>query len=196
MRLAILGSTRGTNLKALVEAINTNELSAKIELVISDKPEALILEKARHFGLNSLLMDPKKLSRAAYDQQLSALLEEHKVELVVLIGYMRILSSEFVLTWENRIINIHPSLLPLYSGLMDLAVHQAVLDSADTESGCTVHFVTEEVDLGPIILQKKCPVFQTDNPEQLKSRVQQLEGLALVAALKKIYSERKANQLI
>ncbi|MBA2652196.1 MAG: phosphoribosylglycinamide formyltransferase [Tatlockia sp.] len=191
IRLAILGSTRGTNLNALVEAIDKKDLAATIELVISNKADALILEKAVNLGLEALFVDPKNLSRQAYNLQLSKLLSEHKVDLVVLIGYMSILSSHFVSDWPNKIINIHPSLLPAYSGLMDLAVHQAVLDAAESESGCTVHFVTEEVDSGPIILQKYCPVMKSDSAELLKARVQQLEGKALVEAIKIIAS--KAN---
>ena len=190
IRLAILGSTRGTNLNALIEAINTKELAATIELVVSNKADALILEKANNFGLEALFIDSKNLSRDAYDRQLSKLLKELKIDLIVLIGYMRILSSQFVFDWQNKIINIHPSLLPAYSGLMDLAVHQAVLDAAESKSGCTVHFVTEEVDSGPIILQESCPVMKSDTAELLKKRVQQLEGRALVQAIKIIADQR------
>lgn len=186
IRLAILGSTRGTNLTALVEAINKKELNASIELVIANKAEALILEKADNFALKTGFVDPQNLSPEAYDRLLSRILSEHHIDLVVLIGYMRILSPQFVLDWKNKIINIHPSLLPAYSGLMNLKVHQAVLEAAETETGCTVHFVTEEVDAGPIILQKKCPVLKEDGAETLKTRVQQLEGAALVEAIKKI----------
>lgn len=185
-RLAILGSTRGTNLSALVEAVNKKELNASIELVISNKPDALILERAASFGLQALFVDPKGLSRETYDQHLSQLLKECRIDLVVLIGYMRILSPLFVADWSNKIINIHPSLLPAYAGLMNLEVHQAVLDGGEAETGCTVHFVTEEVDAGPIILQKHCPVQEDDNAERLKERVQQLEGAALVEAIQKI----------
>ncbi|MBA3535091.1 MAG: phosphoribosylglycinamide formyltransferase [Tatlockia sp.] len=185
-RLAILGSTRGTNLNALVEAINKRQLNASIELVIANKGDAPILEKADNFNLKALFVDPQNLSREAYDQHLSRILSEHNIDLVVLVGYLRILSSQFVLAWQNKIINIHPSLLPAYSGLMNLGVHQAVLDAAETETGCTVHFVTEEVDAGPIILQKICPVLKEDKAETLKVRVQQMEGAALVEAIKKI----------
>jgi phosphoribosylglycinamide formyltransferase 1 len=186
MHLAILGSTRGTNLNALVEAINKKQLAASIELVISNKVDAFILQRALSFGLKTLFVDPKNLSRESYDRQLSTILSQHNIDLVVLIGYMRILSPQFVLDWENKIINIHPSLLPAYSGLMDLAVHQAVIDAAETKTGCSVHFVTEKVDSGPIILQKSCPVLNSDSAELLKARVQELEGKALVEAIKKI----------
>ncbi|CDZ77880.1 Phosphoribosylglycinamide formyltransferase [Legionella massiliensis] len=186
IRLAILGSTRGTNLTAIVEAINQKRLNASIELIISNKSNALILERAANFGLNALFVNPKGLSREDYDKHLSQILKESKIDLIVLIGYMRILSPLFVSDWEKKIINIHPSLLPAYSGLMNLDVHQAVLDAAETVTGCTVHVVNEEVDAGPIILQKSCPVLKDDTAESLKDRVQQLEGSALVEAIQKI----------
>ncbi|PWY55708.1 phosphoribosylglycinamide formyltransferase [Legionella qingyii] len=183
IRIAVLGSTRGTNLNALVAGIKHQRLSASIELVLSNKQDAPILEKAANFGIQSMFANPQGLSRMEFDAYLSGILKQHQIELVVLIGYMRILSAEFVSDWENKIINIHPSLLPAHAGLMNLDVHQAVLDAAEVETGCTVHFVTEQVDAGPIILQKKCPVLAGDTPERLKARVQELEGLALVEAI-------------
>lgn len=184
IRLAVLGSTRGTNLNGLVKAVNKNQLAASIELIISNKAEAPILARATHFGLKALFVDPKGLDSEDYDQRLSRLLVDHQIDLIILIGYMRILSAPFVLNWKNKIMNVHPSLLPAYAGLMNLKVHQAVLDAAETKTGCTVHFVTEEVDAGPIILQKHCPVLRGDTAELLQARVQQLEGLALIEAIK------------
>jgi phosphoribosylglycinamide formyltransferase 1 len=186
IHLAVLGSTRGTNLNALVEAIDKKHLAASIELVISNKANAPILAKAAHFGIKSVFANPKGLNREEFDCYLSNILRQHRVDLIVLIGYMRILSAEFVLNWENKIINIHPSLLPAYAGLMDLKVHAAVLAAADRETGCTVHFVSEQVDAGPIIIQKTCPVGTNDTAELLKSRVQALEGKVLVEAIKKL----------
>ncbi len=185
-RLAILGSTRGSNLDALVQAIEDKQLAATLEIVISNKADALILEKAARFNLKTCFVDSENLNREIYDQLLSEILLEHQIDLVVLIGYMRILSAPFVLAWKNKIINIHPSLLPKYSGLMNLKVHQAVLEAQEKQTGCTIHFVTDEVDSGPIILQKSCPVLTEDLPETLKARVQQLEGKALVEAIQKI----------
>lgn len=188
IRLAVLGSTRGTNLNALVEAINQDELAASIELVVSNKSDALILDRATGFGIKSFFANPQGLSREAFDRHLSQLLKQDKIELIVLIGYMRILSAEFVTEWQNKIINIHPSLLPAHAGLMNLEVHKAVLAASETETGCTVHFVTEEVDAGPVILQKKTAVLVHDTPETLRGRVQQLEGKTLVEAIKKVSS--------
>ncbi|MCW8470569.1 phosphoribosylglycinamide formyltransferase [Fluoribacter gormanii] len=196
IRIAVLGSTRGTNLSALVAAIKQQRLSASIELVLSNKEDAPILEKAANFGIQSMFANPQGLSRMEFDNYLSKILKQHQIELVVLIGYMRILSAEFVSDWENKIINIHPSLLPAHAGLMNLDVHQAVLDAAEVETGCTVHFVTEQVDAGPIILQKKCPVLAGDTPELLKVRVQELEGLALVEAIQIIATSDNTRALL
>ncbi|MCW8445364.1 phosphoribosylglycinamide formyltransferase [Fluoribacter gormanii] len=196
IRIAVLGSTRGTNLNALVAAIKQQRLSASIELVLSNKEDAPILEKAARFGIESMFANPQGLSRMEFDNYLSKILKQHQIELVVLIGYMRILSAEFVSDWENKIINIHPSLLPAHAGLMNLDVHQAVLDAAEEETGCTVHFVTEQVDAGPIILQKKCPVLADDTPELLKVRVQELEGLALVEAIQIIATSDNTRFLL
>ncbi|HAU1150413.1 TPA: phosphoribosylglycinamide formyltransferase [Legionella pneumophila] len=183
IRLGILGSTRGTNMLALVDAINEGILKTTIEIVISNKPDAIILEKAKLLGLNTQFVNPEGLNRIDFDKKVSDILINHQVDLVVLIGYMRILSADFVNKWNKRVINVHPSLLPAFAGKMDMDVHQAVLDSGLMETGCTIHYVTEEVDAGPIILQKKCPILEGDTPQTLKARVQQLEGIALIDAI-------------
>ncbi len=183
IRLGILGSTRGTNMLAIIDAIEKKKLSATIEIVISNKAEAMILERAKSYHLPTQFIDGKNIPREIFDQQVSKVLHDHQVDLVVLIGYMRILSADFVREWENKIINIHPSLLPAFAGKMDLDVHRDVLAAGVKETGCTVHFVTEEVDAGPIIVQKKCMVLDNDTPESLKSRVQSLEGEAMVEAI-------------
>jgi len=184
IRLAILGSTRGTYLTAMMEAIQQKRLLATIEIVISNKPNAVILERAKSYGLLTQFVDSQGLTREQYDQHISSLLQQHAVELIVLIGYMRILSADFVTTWENKIINVHPSLLPAFAGKMDLEVHRAVIAAGVKETGCTVHYVTQDVDAGPILLQKKCAVYSGDTPEELKKRVQQLESEAIVETLK------------
>jgi phosphoribosylglycinamide formyltransferase-1 len=183
IRLAILGSTRGTNLSAIADAIARRKLNAEIEVVISNKPDTGILERARDLQLRAQFIDPAGLSREEFDARVSQVLREHQVDLIVLVGYMRILSPQFVRDWQGKIINVHPSLLPAFAGMMDLQVHEAVIASGVKETGCTVHYVTEDVDAGPIILQKQCAVEPSDSPETLKARVQQLEGAALVAAI-------------
>lgn len=183
MRLAILGSTRGTNLSAIADAISRRKLNAEIDIVISNKPDSGILERAREHRLRAQFIDSSGLSREDFDARVSSVLRENKIDLVVLVGYMRILSAPFVREWQNKIINVHPSLLPAFGGKMDLDVHQAVLDAGVAETGCTVHVVTEDVDAGPILLQKTCAVLPGDSAEALKARVQQLEGAALVEAI-------------
>lgn len=183
IRLGILGSTRGTNLTAIQEAIAQQKCHARIQVVISNRKDALILEKAKNVNLTHLFIDPTGLTREAYDDVLSLQLKKHDVDLIVLIGYMRILSPRFVATWKEQILNVHPSLLPKHAGLMDLAVHQAVISAGDKETGCTVHVVTDVVDQGRIVVQKRCAVLSSDTAEILKQRVQSLEGEALIESI-------------
>lgn len=183
MRLAILGSTRGTNLDAIVSAIKQQRIDANIVNVISNKKDALILQRAQSFGLPYELIESRAITREDFDELISKRLVACDVDLIVLIGYMRILSATFVSRWENKIINVHPSLLPHFAGLMDLDVHRAVLAAKHKTTGCTVHYVTAEVDNGPILVQKRCAVLTEDTAEILKARVQALEGEALVEAI-------------
>ncbi len=189
IRLGILGSTRGTDMLAIAAAIREQRLPATIEIVISNKADAVILQRACELDLNAQFIATENLSRTEYDKKVSAVLHEYQVDLIILIGYMRILSNYFIAEWRNKIINVHPSLLPAFSGDMDENVHQAVLEAGIKETGCTVHYVTEDVDAGPIIMQKKCAVLAHDNINSLKERVQKLEGEALVAAINAIWSK-------
>lgn len=182
IKLAILGSTRGTHLDSIVDAIQQQTIAARIEIVMSNKADALILTRARGFHLPVAIMDVSG-TREECDERMTTIFKQYDVDLIVLIGYMRILSAAFVREWENKIINVHPSLLPAHAGKMDLDVHRAVLAAGENETGCTVHYVTEEVDAGPIILQKKCSVLVGDTAEILKARVQACEGEALVEAI-------------
>lgn len=182
-RIAVLGSGRGTHLPVLVDAMTNGKLAARIVLVMSNKSDALILQRAQTLNLPTQFVNPASLSREAFDLQMSSILQKNQVDLIVLTGYMRILSAEFVRTWQEKIINVHPSLLPAYAGLMDMAVHEAVLAAGEKETGCTVHLVTAEVDAGPVLLQRRCPVLEDDSPETLKQRVQSLEAEALIAAI-------------
>lgn len=193
IRLGILGSTRGTNLIAIHDAIQQQKLAAEIAIVLSNKADAFILKQATQLGLSTQFVDPTGCTREDYDKKISLLLHQQAVDLIVLIGYMRILSAPFIDTWQHKIINVHPSLLPDFAGLMDLDVHRAVLASGKQESGCTVHYVTNDVDAGPILLQKKCVVLTNDTPEMLKTRVQQLEGEALVEVIPEIFSYCKKS---
>jgi phosphoribosylglycinamide formyltransferase 1 len=183
LKVGVLGSTRGTALQGILDAIAAGTLDVEIVLVASDKPAAPILERAARHGVRALFLDPAGLKREAYDQQVSGALREASAELVLLIGYMRIVSEEFVNTWRGKLLNVHPSLLPSFGGLMNLKVHEAVLAAGVSETGCTIHQVTDEVDGGSIVLQKRCPVLPGDTAEMLQSRVQALEQAAFVEVL-------------
>lgn len=184
IRLGVLGSTRGTNLQALIDAIAAKQLQASIEMIVSNKRDAYILERAALHQLPHQFVDPKDLTREEYDARVAKLFLSHQIDLVVLIGYMRILSANFISHWQNKIINVHPSLLPAHAGLMDLDVHRAVINANEKQSGCSVHIVTETVDAGPVLLQKSCEVLEDDTPESLKVRVQELEAVALIEAIR------------
>lgn len=185
IRLVVLGSTRGTDLQAIIDAIKSGVLNAEVVCVISDKKDAYIIERARQHGIESLFISPKGLTREEYDKLIMDEIEKRSpVDLILLIGYMRILSSQFVRKYKWRIINIHPSLLPAFAGGMDLDVHRAVLNYGVKITGCTLHFVDEGVDTGPIILQKPVVVDDDDTPETLKAKVQKAEQEVLIEAIK------------
>ena len=180
MRLAVIGSTNGTDLVPVVSAINSGELLASVEVIISNNELSGILKKASAYGIEGRFICHKNKKRDVFDFEMSQILEDKKIDLILLIGFMRILSSEFVDRWFGKIVNVHPSLLPKYAGGMNSDVHKSVLDAGDKETGCTIHLVTKEVDGGPILLQKSCPVFENDSIDSLKERVQKLEGEAFI----------------
>ncbi len=185
VKLGVLGSTRGTDLQAILEAVKDGRLNASVEIVISNREKAFILERARRHNIPAVFVSHRGKSREEFDAEMTTELKKKGVELVLLIGFMRILSARFCEDWKGRVMNVHPSLLPKYAGGMDTNVHEEVLKNGDPETGCTIHFVTAEVDAGPIIVQKKCPVASNDTPETLKAKVQQLEGEAFIEAIRK-----------
>jgi phosphoribosylglycinamide formyltransferase 1 len=184
LRVGVLGSTRGTALKGVLDAIAAGTLDVDLRIVISDRPTAPILDRAKLYKIPSLFLDPTGLTREQYDERVSAELRKARVDLVLLVGYMRILSPHFVAEWHGRLLNVHPSLLPAFAGLMNRKVHEAVLSAGVPETGCTIHIVTEEVDGGPIVLQKRCPVLPGDTVDTLKDRVQALEQSAFIDVLR------------
>lgn len=184
LKIGILGSTRGSSLQGILDAIAAGTLDVEIVLVVSDKQSAPILERAASHEVPALFINPAGLKREAYDQQVSAALHKAGADLVLMIGYMRIVSSEFVEAWRGRLLNVHPSLLPAFGGLMNLQVHEAVLAAGVSETGCTIHQVTEVVDGGPIVLQKRCPVLPGDTAEILKNRINVLEQDAFIEVLR------------
>lgn len=192
LRIGVLGSTRGTALLPVIEACTNGVIPAEIVAVVSNKESAPILDKGRALAETVLVksIKAKNLTREQFDAECTAALIGAGVDFVLLVGYMRILSKSFTDFWKGKCVNVHPSLLPKHAGGMDLAVHQAVIDAKDVESGCTIHFVTEEVDGGPIVIQKKVHVSPDDTAESLKAKVQSLEGPAFVEAIQK-YCERE-----
>jgi len=183
VKLGVLGSTRGSDLQPILDAIQAKTLNAEVAIVISNKADAYILERARNHGLKAVHISGKGKKRAEFDAEATAALQDVGVQLVLCIGYMRILSPQFCKTWEDRCLNVHPSLLPDFAGGMDLDVHRAVLEAGKEKSGCTVHWVTEEVDGGGIVVQESCPVEPGETPESLKAKVQALEGQAFLKAI-------------
>jgi len=167
-RLGILISGRGSNFEAIAENVAKDAICAEIGVVISNRAEAPGLESARRRGLTAVALPSRGLDREVYDRMLAEELEKHRVDLVCLAGFMRLLSAGFIRRYPNRILNIHPSLLPAFPGLD--AQHQA-LEHGVKIAGCTVHFVDEHLDAGPIILQSTVPVRDEDTVETLSARI-------------------------
>ena len=192
LKLAVLGSTRGTDLDAIVSAIDEGILNATIKLVISNKENAYILKRAEKNDIKSMFLSDNSVAREEYGNLLNKIFIDNNVDIVLLIGFMRILSKSFCKKWDNKILNVHPSLLPKYAGGINNNVHRDVLKNKDSETGCTIHYVTANVDSGPILIQKKCEVQPGDTIESLKDRVQHLEGQAFIEALHLIENKNYA----
>lgn len=173
MNLAVLASGYGSNLQAIIDAADRGEIKGRVKIVISDVKGAYALERARRHNIEALYIDPRDFpDRRAYDEAIAASLDERKIDLVILAGYMRLLSSVLIERYRGKIMNIHPSLLPAFPGLE--GVKQA-LDYGVKISGCTVHFVDEGLDTGPIILQEAVPVNDDDSVESLHERIHRVE---------------------
>ena len=186
-RAAVLISGRGSNLRALVERCATPAASAEIALVISNRPEAPGLQFARAAGIACAVVDDRLDSRAEFEQSLGSALQVHRIDLVCLAGFMRVLSAEFVRRWPDRLLNIHPSLLPAFPGLDS---HRRALAAGVRWHGCTVHFVRAAVDAGPIIVQGVVPVRPDDTAERLAARVLAVEHRCYPLALDLVASGR------
>ncbi len=184
MKLAILLSGRGSNFQSIHDAIQRGELDASIVCVISNRPEAPGIARARDFGYAAHVIDHKTFgNRTAHEAEVLRVLEEAQPDFVCLAGYMRLLGAPFIERWRNRILNIHPSLLPSFPGVDAQA--QAVAYGVKV-SGCTVHFVDEQLDAGPILVQRAVPVRDDDTAETLAARILVQEHEAYVEALKKL----------
>ncbi len=184
MKIGILISGRGSNMVALVDAVQSGEIpDSEVGVVISDKANAAGIEKARERGVETIVIERRGRTREEHDAEMITELRRRDVELVCLAGYMRLLSRDFIHAFENRIINIHPSLLPSFPGLN---VQQQAIDHGVKISGCTVHFVNEDLDAGPIILQRAVEVKDDDTAETLAARILEQEHGAYVEAVRRI----------
>lgn len=177
-KFGVLASTKGTDLQAIIDEMKAGKMPGiELSVVVSNKADAYSLERTKSQGFKTVFIDPANKTREEFDAELVKTLRENNVELVCLIGYMRILTPIFVKAFAGRIINVHPALLPKFGGknFYGANVHEAVLAAHEKETGCTFHFVTEEVDAGQIILQEKVAVDPQDTPDTLKEKVQVLE---------------------
>lgn len=172
--IVVLISGSGSNLQAMIDACDSGIIqNARIAAVVSNKADAYGLERARQAGIDTVHLAASDYSdRETYDRALAEHIDAFQPDLVILAGFMRILSHEFVRHYQGRMLNVHPSLLPKYTGLH---THQRAIDAGDKEHGTSVHFVTEELDGGPVILQAKVPIFDTDTAEEVMARVQEQE---------------------
>jgi len=169
INIGVLASGRGTNLQAIIEAIEDGKIEGEIKIVMSDHPDACALKRAQQYLIDTRYIDFKEFkNREDYDKEIIKILKEKKIDLVVLAGYMRILSPYFIRAYQNKIINIHPTLLPSFPGLH---AQEQALEYGAKVSGCTVHFVDEGVDSGPIILQKAVEVSDDDTEESLAEKI-------------------------
>lgn len=184
-KLGILISGRGSNFEAIAASIDARRIEAEIAVVISNRPDAGGLEIARARGLNAVCLPSKGLDREVYDRTLAAELKRHAVDLVCLAGFMRLLSAQFVREFPLRVLNIHPSLLPSFPGLE--AQHQA-LEHGVRVTGCTVHFVDEFLDAGPIVVQRTVPVLDSDTVGSLSARILEQEHQAYTEAIRIVLS--------
>jgi phosphoribosylglycinamide formyltransferase-1 len=186
-RLGILISGHGSNFEAISDQVAAGRIPAGIAAVISNRPEARGLEAARGRGLNAVCIPSRGLDREVYDRMLLDELRRHKVDLVCLAGFMRLLSAGFIRAFPNRILNIHPSLLPAFPGL---DAQQQALEHGVKVTGCTVHFVDEYLDAGPIILQRAVPVEDNDTVDTLSARILTEEHRAYPEAIRIVLSGR------
>ncbi len=182
VKIAVLVSGRGSNLQAIIDSIEKGYIrNAAINVIISNKADAYALERARKHGINAVFLDPKGYDRAEYDRAILNILKQHDTGLLLLAGYFRLLGSEIIEAYRNRILNIHPSLLPAFKGLH---AQKQAFEYGVKVAGCTVHFVDEGLDSGPIIIQKCVPVLAEDTEETLTTRILEQEHIIYPEAVR------------
>ena len=186
-KIAVLVSGSGSNLQSIIDNVENGNLNCEITYVIADR-ECYGLQRAEKYGVETLLLDRKIIDNKLANEIIDSTLERCKTDYIVLAGYLSILTEKFIKKWDKRVINIHPSLLPKFGGkgMYGIKVHEAVIKAGEKESGCTVHFVTNEIDAGEIITNVKVPVLEDDTPETLQKRVLEQEHKLLIKGIKKI----------
>jgi phosphoribosylglycinamide formyltransferase-1 len=184
--IAVLISGGGTNLQSLIDAIESGNINGKISIIISNRKDAYGLTRGENHNIKSIYLSGIGISQEEYDEKLLEILEKEEVDLVVLAGFLKILGSKFIQAYENKIINIHPSLIPSFcgDGYYGLKVHEKALEYGVKVSGATTHFVNEVADAGPIIMQSCVEVLDNDTPEDLQKRILKIEHSILVESVK------------
>lgn len=193
VKIGVLISGSGTNLQSIIESINSGYIKGKITVVISNKENAYGLVRARQHNINAVFVNQKNYDdNESFNDAILEVLKENEVDLVVLAGYLKILSRKFIATYRNRIINIHPSLIPSFcgKGYYGIKVHEAAINYGVKISGATVHFVDEDADTGPIIMQEAVKVDHNDTPESLQEKILKVEHKLLPLAIK-YYCDRR-----
>ena len=189
MRAAILASGNGSNFEAIITAVKRQEIEMDVAFVFSDKPDAFVLERAKNHGIDAIHFSPKSYStKGIYEAELLHLLEEYQVEWIILAGYMRIIGPCLLEAYPQRIINIHPSLLPKYPGLHGI---KDAFDAKATQTGVTIHYIDTGVDTGPIIVQEALDILSTDTLESLEEKIHQLEHRLYPKVLAEIAYKQK-----
>ena len=187
-KLVVLISGRGSNMISIIDAIKHDRLHADVVAVISNRPDAHGIQYAQQAGINTFTVDHTHFDdREEFDKALTSIIDAHEPDLVILAGFMRILTSTFVAHYPKRLLNIHPSLLPKFKGLN---THQRAIEANEKEHGATVHYVTDELDDGPIILQASVSILNNDNPNTLAKRVLEKEHQLYPDAIQKLIQER------
>jgi phosphoribosylglycinamide formyltransferase-1 len=193
MRIGILISGRGSNMVAIVDAVKAGEIpDSEVAVVISDKPNAAGLEKARDRGVETVIVERRRRSRHEHDAEIISELKKRNIDLVCLAGYMRLLSRNFIEAFPNKIVNIHPSLLPAFPGL---DAQKQALERGVKTTGCTVHFVNEDMDAGQIILQRVVKVSVDDTVETLSARILEQEHIAYVDAVNRLTAKCLSTEI-
>jgi len=185
VNIGVLASGRGTDFQSIVDAVEAGELNVKIAVLVYNNPDAYVKVRAERAGIPAVFVDHRKKKREVFEREVVGVLKRYGVELVVLAGFMRLLTPYFISEFRNRIINIHPALLPSFPGTH---AHRDALNYGVKVSGCTVHFVDEHMDAGPIIIQRCVPVFEDDTEDTLSARILEEEHKALPLAIR-LYSE-------